>query len=533
MTYPSGTAILCLFRPLQKRLVDMPHSEKTLRILSVEDSAISGEPILLELSRLKYKIVFKQVSTLSDFKEELTLRSWNLVISNFNLPDLSATEALELTKKYLPDLRFILVSDHIGEECVADLMKAGAEDVVVKSRLERLTPVVKRILREHEIKEKEEKARKAANEAFAAKEQMLAIVSHDIKNPLCAIQLEAQMLIRATERSGKSLLAEEVKIQANRILKTTDRLKNLIFDLLDKNKSENGLSHVSKTKIEAMRLLQEVLDSMRPLIQEKDINLTTMLPAEAIMCLDRNKMFQVFSNLVNNAIKFTPPGGSIDISMEEHDHDFIFSVDDSGPGLKDKELNKVFEKYWTGNTTDCAGTGLGLFICKTIIEAHGGHIFVENRPGGKGARFRFTIPKVTPDLAKSSFSYFNSRKDLRKKIYIVDDDEDLREVISWALSKEGYAIHSFRSPQEALNCLLEGKDIPNLIIVDFHMDEMNGSEFVLKKSEITFAKTCPVVMITASPKEVQRDVPKELYQEIITKPIDLEGLVDSVQNFLN
>lgn len=511
----------------------MVHTEKTLRILSIEDAAISGEPILQELGRLKYKIVFKQVSTAIELKEQLKLHPWNLIISNYNLPRLSAREALEISRKHSIDLPFILVSDHIGEEGVADMMKAGAEDVVMKSRLERLIPAVKRILREHEIKEKEAKAHKVANEAFAAKEQMLAIVSHDIKNPLSAIQLEAQMLLRASERAGKSLLAEEVKIQANRILKTTDRLKILISDLLDKNKSENGLAHVKKGNMDAMRLLQEVLDAMRPLIQEKEINLRTMLPAEVTMCLDRNKMFQVFSNLINNAIKFTPVGGTIDISMEEHDHEFIFSVDDSGPGLKDKELNKVFEKYWTGNATDCAGTGLGLFICKTIIEAHGGHIFVENLSGGKGARFRFSVPKVIPDLEKASFSYFDSRKDQRKKIYIVDDDEDLREVICWALNKEGYSIHSFRSPQEALNCLMKGRNLPDLIVVDFHMDEMKGSEFVIKKNEIHSAKACPVVMISASPKEVEREVPIDLYQEIITKPIDLEGLVDNVRKFLH
>lgn len=511
----------------------MPHTEKTLRILSVEDSAISNEPILQELERLKYKIVFKQISTAIELKEQLRKHAWNLVISNFNLPRISALEALEITKKYSHDLPFILVSDHIGEEGVADMMKAGAEDVVMKSRLERLTPAVKRILREYEIKEKEARAHKVANEAFAAKEQMLAIVSHDIKNPLSAIQLEAQMLLRATERAGKSLLAEEVKIQANRILKTTDRLKILISDLLDKNKSENGLAHITKNNMDAMRLLQEVLDAMRPLIQEKEINLRTILPAEASMSLDRNKMFQVFSNLINNAIKFTPVGGTIDISLEEHEHEFIFSVDDSGPGLKDKEINKVFEKYWTGNATDCAGTGLGLFICKTIIEAHGGHIFVENLPGGKGARFRFSVPKVAPEFEKASFSYLNSSKDQRKKIYIVDDDEDLREVICWALNKEGYSIHSFRSPQEALNCLSKGRNIPHLIVVDFHMDEMKGSEFVKRKSEINAARNCPVVMISASPKDVEKEVPSNLYQEIITKPIDLEGLVDNVRKFLN
>jgi signal transduction histidine kinase len=504
--------------------VHMPQTDKTLRVLSLEDSSLLTD----ELDKLKQKLVFKHVSSLSELSRELTKQTWNLVISPYHLGGFSAVEAMDVVRTISKDLPFVLLSDGLGEEIVADMMKAGVEDVVLKSRIERLNHVVKRILREHEIKDKEAKAHKIANEAFAAKEQMLAIVSHDIKNPLSAIHLEAQMLQRAAERAGKSLLAEEVKIQSNRILKTTDRLKNLISDLLDKNKSENGLAHLSKGNIDGMRLLQDVLDSMRPLIQEKEITIRMSLPPEAFMVIDRNKMFQVFSNLINNSIKFTPPGGYIQIGMEENDAEFIFNVDDSGPGLKDKEINKVFEKYWTGNSTDCAGTGLGLFICKTIVEAHGGHIFVENLL--EGARFRFTIPKIAN--SETAVPYLENKVDLRKKIFIVDDDEDLREVISWALGKEGYAIHSFASPIEALKVLNLGRHQPNLIVVDFHMDEMKGSDFILRKNEIHHVKQCPVVMISASPQEVENEVPAELYREVITKPIDLEGLVDNVRKFL-
>jgi signal transduction histidine kinase len=520
-----------LWARVSKRLVHMPHSVKTLRILSIENSSESYEKLVSELEKLKLRLISKQVSTITELKTQLKNHPWNLVISNYHLGGFDAGTALEVVRSHSRDLPFLLLTESIGEEIVVDMMKAGIEDVVMKSRLERLNPAVRRILREHEIKEKEARAHKLANEAFAAKEQMLAIVSHDIKNPLSAIQLEAQMLLRAAERAGKSLLAEEVKIQSNRILKTTDRLKILISDLLDKNKTENGLANLLKNNIDCMRLLQEVLDAMRPLVQEKQINLRTVLPTNAVMSLDRNKMFQVFSNLINNAIKFTPVGGTIQISLEEYEHEFIFSVDDSGPGLKDKELNKVFEKYWTGNTTDCVGTGLGLFICKTIVEAHGGHIFVENTQGG--ARFRFSIPKVARSTEKNYFAHSDSQNDQRKKIYIVDDDEDLREVISWALGKEGYAIHSFSSPNEALDCLKKGRNLPHLIVVDFHMDEMQGSEFVLKKSTIPLAKACPVVMISASPQEVEREIPHDLYREIITKPIDLEGLVDNIRKFLN
>jgi CheY-like chemotaxis protein len=217
--------------------------------------------------------------------------------------------------------------------------------------------------------------------------------------------------------------------------------------------------------------------------------------------------------------------------MEQNDHEFVFSIDDSGPGLSEMDINNVFEKYWSGSASQFSGTGLGLFICKTIVEAHGGRIFVENISSG-GARFKFSIPRDVPSLQIYSSSIVDARNDQRKKIYIVDDDEDLREVISWALSKEGYSIHSFKSPGEALQSLLKERHIPDLIVVDFHMDEMKGSEFIFRKNHIRSAKNCPVVMISASPQEVEKEVPREFYEEIITKPIDLEGLVNNVKKFL-
>lgn len=119
-----------------------------------------------------------------------------------------------------------------------------------------------------------------------------------------------------------------------------------------------------------------------------------------------------------------------------------------------------------------------------------------------------------------------------KKIYIVDDDEDLREVISWALGKEGYTIHAFHHPREALDCLKAGHDLPHLIVVDYQMDGMKGSEFVLKKNQIEIAKDCPVIMVSASPQSARREMNPLHYREVITKPIDLTGLVDSIRRYL-
>lgn len=527
MTKSPAAAIFLHPTASSQSLVNMPLHEKNLRVLSIEEFQTNPGSLKHELEKINPKFFFKKIHTLEEFTEQLKKFHWNIIFSDFKFGSWTALDAINVAKVHSHDTPFVLFSDGVGEEAVADLMKAGIDDIVLKSRPERLLPVTRRILREYESRDKEARAQKAASDAFAAKEQMLAIVSHDIKNPLSAIQLEAQMLLRSANRAGKSLLSEEVKIQGARILKTTDRMKTLISDLLDRNKSHDCLSHLKKNDTYVIRLLQEVLDSLRPLVHEKDLMIKLAVSDHVMIHVDRSKMFQVFSNLLNNAIKFTPQGGTIQIALEENEQEFIFSVDDSGPGLKEQDLQHVFEKYWSSSESNVNGTGLGLFICKTIIEAHGGHIQAENLDLN-GARFRFYLPK--PSQTQKVVE--RKGNDLRKSIVIVDDDDDLREVIGWALSKEGFAIHSFSSPSKALEKLSNPHFRPNLIVVDFHMDEMNGGEFVLKKNEIFNVKSCPVVMISASPHEVEELVSHEHYKEVITKPIDLEGLVDNVRKFL-
>lgn len=502
--------------------------DRTLRILSLIESDADFLRINHYLEYLGYPIHAEHVSNIEELRSQLENSTWTVVISMSNITGVNPKDALSETKRINPDLPFILISGGIGEEEVADLMKAGAEDVVLVSRFHRLIQAVRRILRDSEVRKKEQIASKIAHDAYAAREQMLAVVSHDIKNPLSAIQLEAQMLIKVAERHGKSLLSEEVKIQAARILKTTDRLKALISDLLDRNKSHEGLASIKKDSVEAVKVFQEVVDANRPLIREKNIHLQTNFPRSCELLLDKNKMFQVLSNLVCNAIKFTPAAGQINLEIVDLGSVVEFSVQDNGRGLSPKDKNRVFEKYWTGGISGCSGTGLGLFICKTIVEAHGGHIKVDNILTG-GSRFTFTIPKTVPEVEG-----LNWIQDQVKKILIIDDDDDLREVISWALSKEGFSVHSYRDPREALAGLSSGRHQPQLIVVDFHMEGMKGSEFLKHKQMMNHAAVseCPVVMISASPDEVALEVDPGLCQKILTKPLDLEGLVENIKLYL-
>jgi signal transduction histidine kinase len=229
-------------------------------------------------------------------------------------------------------------------------------------------------------------------QSCAERDQMLAIVCHDMKNPLCVIQLEAQMLLKVAEQHCMNLLSEEVKNQANRILKTTDRLKTLIVDLIDKNKSDQGLFTLHKMDCDLSELFEEVIEANRPLTREKNLSIQTFLPEKYCVYLDKNKIFQVLSNLFSNAIKFTPINGSIEVAIKKSGNVSIVSISDTGPGIKNSEIDFVFEKYWAGSCEGQSETGLGLYICKKIVEAHGGSIKAENVIGN-GARFCFSLPQ--------------------------------------------------------------------------------------------------------------------------------------------
>lgn len=475
------------------------------------------------------ELKFVRISSREELETALSMHSWNLVIANFHSTQIEVQDALKTIQSRKLELPFIVVFDRsIPEEMVADMMKAGAADFVSKARPERLLSVVQRLQNERENKQKNVLNCQLVSEG-AAKEQMLAIVSHDIKNPLSAIQLEAQMLLRVVERHGKSLLGEEVKIQAGRILKTTDRLKILISDLLDKNKSENGLSSLSRTDVVVNRLFQDVLDSLRPHLRQKNICIKSQMPPKLItLSMDRSKMFQVLSNLLSNAVKFTPAAGTITFSLEEKETECFFKVTDSGPGLQADHLPRVFDKYWTGKMRGCSGTGLGLFISKTIVEAHGGVIWAENLPEG-GACFTFRIPKG-PLLALKA----DDRPLIKgqKSVLVLDDDEDLREVVAWALTKEGYSVETYGDPKEALLALQSGRKRPQLILADYQMEGMKGGDFLRLKEQLPEVKDCPVLMVSAAPKEVEQEIPRIHYKEIITKPLDLEGLLESLSKHM-
>lgn len=491
-----------------------------LRVLVLEDSNQDFELIVYSLKKRGFSdLVSQQVQTSFELESALRQQPWDVVLSDYNIPGFDAFDGLSLVRSLSKDLPFIVVSGGIGEESVADMMRAGVEDFVMKSRLDRLPSAVSRVLREKNLKQTEAQAKAEAQAALLEREKMISIVSHDIKNPLSAIQLSAELLL-------KTNVSAEVQAHAQRILETTERMKSLIYDLLDRRTTEEGLFTLHKSRNNLAVILDEATHAFENELSCKNLELKFDLPEKQIlMDFDKSKIYQVLTNLIGNACKFSRPNTKIVVSVSLEKNLVKFQIKDEGVGIAKENLENVFKEKWTTATSHQEGHGLGLFICKNIIEAHGGQIGVHSEPN-MGSQFWFTLPG--PVYGSIRDENLKIATDL-PLVMVVDDDDDLRDVVVWALKAEGLQVLSYADPQVAFEQLTSGTIFPAVIIVDYHMGSMTAGDFLRLKEGISDLRlrNCPCMIMTAAPQNARR-IPGAEKIEILEKPLDLKRLVSKV-----
>ncbi len=234
----------------------------------------------------------------------------------------------------------------------------------------------------------ERAARAEAEAAVASREGLLAIVSHDLRNPLSVIVTSATLIQQANAEGSPGL---RVQKWAQTILRSADSMNRLIADLLDLAQIQSGTLAVEQKLEDVEGIVREGLDMLRPLAAKKELTLDGVASAGLTVSCDRGRVLQVVSNLVGNALKFTPKGGSISIEAHAAGEDALFFVRDTGQGISQEELPRVFDRFWHAQTDNRTGIGLGLSIVKGLVETHGGRIWVESTLG-KGSTFFFTLP---------------------------------------------------------------------------------------------------------------------------------------------
>jgi PAS domain S-box-containing protein len=226
--------------------------------------------------------------------------------------------------------------------------------------------------------------------ATQLRDQVLGVVAHDLRNPLSAILLQTSALKRhGPEPERRS----QEPVEA--IHRTTKRMNRLIQDLLDVARMEAGQLTIERARLPAGGLITDAVDMQRSLASSSSLELRVEVdPDVAEVWGDRNRLLQVFENLIGNAIKFTRAGGRITAGTTSRDDEVVFWVADTGGGIPSENLPHVFDRFWQATRTGRRGAGLGLPIAKGIVEAHGGRIWVEST-AGSGSTFFFTIPRVS------------------------------------------------------------------------------------------------------------------------------------------
>ncbi|WP_437677398.1 GAF domain-containing sensor histidine kinase [Sorangium sp. So ce131] len=229
----------------------------------------------------------------------------------------------------------------------------------------------------------------SAQRAIRAREELVAVVSHDLKSPLATIVMNTSLLRRKLPSADE---APDLRRPVERIQKSADRMSRLIRDLLDLAKLDGGHMSIQPVPHDVAGLLGDALELLREEAAEKSLRLEhgVELGVDRALC-DRDRILQVIANLVGNAIKFTPAGGEVAIRAQPWGRDVLVSVSDTGPGIPEDQRARIFERYWQAKETAHKGTGLGLSIAKALVEVHGGRIWVESKVG-EGSTFFFTLP---------------------------------------------------------------------------------------------------------------------------------------------
>jgi len=405
-------------------------------------------------------------------------------------------------------------------------------------------------------------ARAAAEEADAAKSSFLSTVSHELRTPLTSVLGFAKIIRRRLEERLFPLIAEDdrkvqqAKIQVIEnlgvVVSEGERLTKLIDDVLDLAKIEAGKFTWNMSSVSIADVIERAIAATASLFDAKKLKLERNIePDLPTINGDQDRLIQVVINLISNAVKFTDEG-SISCSARLENGELVIGVTDSGIGIAPIDQPKVFEKFkQVGDTlTDKPkGTGLGLPICKEIVEYHGGRIWVESEPG-QGSTFSFTLPvaghaaqlkllPARPSPVRRSVDIEALVRQLRervattqsrdKSVLVVDDDPNIRSLLQQELTEAGYTVRLAEDGRKALTLIRE--EIPGLVILDVMMPEMNGFDVaaVLKNDPATM--DIPIIILSiVEDKERGFRLGVDRY---LTKPIDTASLFHEVDTLLD
>jgi PAS domain S-box-containing protein len=385
----------------------------------------------------------------------------------------------------------------------------------------------------------EKLARNEAERANRLKDEFLATISHELRNPLNAILGWAHMM-----RLGK-LTPANVERAVETIYRNAKSQAQLVADLLDVSRIISGKLRLDVRTVDLLNIVNAAIDSIRPAVDAKGIRLQTILdPGAGPILGDADRLQQIVWNLLTNAVKFTPKGGRIQVRVQRVDSHVEIVVSDSGVGISKEFLPYVFDRFRQADASTTrihGGLGLGLSIVHQLVDLHGGSVSVQSEGEGKGATFTINLPFVgvinnsqdaeseQPVHSDDIISLDGLPSLHGLKVLVVDDEADTRELIGEVLRECGSEVITSRSAAEALEALQQHK--PDILISDLGMPDEDGYSLISKIRARPSERggQIPAAALTAYARvEDRMRVLRSGFQFHLPKPVDSAELVTVV-----
>jgi PAS domain S-box-containing protein len=375
-----------------------------------------------------------------------------------------------------------------------------------------------------------EAEREAAVRANQAKDEFLAVLSHELRNPLAAMLGWLDLIRMGTLDSSGSLRAIES------IERAAMRQKRLVSDLLDVSRIVSGRFGVERRPFDLGRVVADCVEEARPEAAAKGVELVHQPAAHPLVVAgDPERLEQVVENLFSNALKFTPAGGRIEVALAEAGGRARVVVTDSGAGIPAETLPRIFERFWQARTRAARseGLGLGLAIVKHIVEEHGGTIAAESEGADRGARFTVELPlEVGISASPAAPARAPAARDggAALAVLLVDDDVDTREALALRLGERGMDVTEAGSVAEAIAAL--EKTAPEVVVTDIGMPDADGFALLrsLRQRDETNGRRTPAIAVTGyAAGQDRREALHAGFDDHLAKPVEIDALVAKIR----
>jgi two-component system, sensor histidine kinase and response regulator len=358
---------------------------RKIRVLVVEDNASDSELMLHALKDVGYESECEVVQTADDFADRIRKNKYDIILADYRLPGWNGMETVAMVRQEDVDIPVVLVSGALGELKAVECIKQGAADYVLKDHLARLPQSVRRAIEERDLRDENRRTQEELARSNRDLEQFAYVASHDLQEPLRMVATYTQLL--AERYQGK--LDENADKYIHYAVEGALRMQTLVKDLLAF--SRVGRKQETLRETDCNLVVRNVLANLQALIHETGARID--YEALPVLVADPSELLQLFQNLIGNAIKFRgaePP--EICITARKEKKEWLVSIKDNGIGIEPQHVEDVFVIFKRLHTREeYPGSGIGLAICKKIVEHNQGHIWVESQPG-MGSTFQFTWP---------------------------------------------------------------------------------------------------------------------------------------------